>query len=65
VFDVTPIIKEWIESGQEFYGFILTTQERDGEGVRDDDLGRLSGLESASLVVDYRKVLKPGRRVRG
>ena len=63
---MTPIVKEWLESGQEFYGFILTTQERDGEGIRSEDLSRMSGLQNASLVVDYRKVLpRPGRRVRG
>jgi len=65
VFDVTPIVKEWLESGQEFYGFILTTQVRDGDGVRTEDLSRLSGLQNASLEVNYRKVLRPHRRVRG
>ena len=66
VFDLTPILKEWLESQAEFDGFILTTQERDGEGLGGDDLNRLTGLQNASVSVSYRKVLRmPGRRVRG
>ncbi|MBZ0267738.1 hypothetical protein K8I85_06250 [bacterium] len=56
VFDVTPILKEWIEADQEFDGFILTVQRRDGEGIGSDDLARFQALSSASLVVNYRKV---------
>ena len=65
VFDLTPILKEWLESGAEFDGFILTTQERDGEGLGGDDLSRLTGLQNASLTVSYRNVPpRPGRRGR-
>jgi len=59
-FDVTPILKEWLEHGVEFDGFILTVQPREGgEGIRGQDVGRLQGLQGASLVVDYRKVPPP------
>ncbi|MBZ0267035.1 hypothetical protein K8I85_02665 [bacterium] len=59
-FDVTPILKEWLEHGAEYDGFILTVQAREGgEGIRGEDLGRLQGLQAASLVVDYRKVPPP------
>jgi len=59
-FDVTPILKEWLEHGVEYDGFILTVQPREGgEGIRGQDLGRLQGLHGASLVVDYRKVPPP------
>jgi hypothetical protein len=60
LFDVTPILKEWLEHGAEYDGFILTAQPREGgEGIRGEDLGRLQGLHNASLVVDYRKVPPP------
>jgi hypothetical protein len=59
-FDVTPILKEWLEHGVEYDGFILSVQPREGgEGIRGQDLGRLQGLHGASLVVDYRKVPPP------
>jgi hypothetical protein len=67
-FDVTPILKEWLEHGVEYDGFILTVQPREGgEGIRDADLSRLQGLANASLVVDYRRVPPPPgeRRHRG
>ena len=38
VFDVTPVLKEWLEQGGEFDGFILTVQPRErGEGIRGED----------------------------
>ncbi|MBZ0269400.1 hypothetical protein K8I85_14695 [bacterium] len=59
-FDVTPILKEWLEHGVEYDGFILTVQPRQGgEGIRGEDLGRLQDLANASLVVDYRRVPPP------
>ncbi|MBZ0267063.1 hypothetical protein K8I85_02820 [bacterium] len=67
-FDVTPILKEWMEQGAEYDGFILTVQPREGgEGIRGEDVSRLQGLTGASLVVDYRKVPPPpgSRRHRG
>ncbi|MBZ0267340.1 hypothetical protein K8I85_04245 [bacterium] len=65
-FDVTPILKEWLEHGMEYDGFILTVQPREGgEGIRGQDLGRLQGLDGASLIVDYRRVPPPPHRRRG
>ncbi|MBZ0270214.1 hypothetical protein K8I85_18835 [bacterium] len=59
-FDVTPILKEWLEHGAEYDGFLLTVQPREGgEGIRGEDLSRLQGLQGASLVVDYRRVPPP------
>lgn len=64
VFDVTPIVKEWLEQGVDFDGFILTVQERaGGEGIHGEDVSRFENLANASLVVDYRKV-SPGPRGR-
>jgi len=54
IFDVTPIVKEWLEQGAEYHGFLLTAQPRDGEGLRGEDVTRLSGLANASLDVRYR-----------
>ncbi|MBZ0268574.1 hypothetical protein K8I85_10500 [bacterium] len=67
VFDVTPILKEWLEQGAEFSGFILTVQPREGrEGIRGEDVDRLQALATASLVVDYRTVPStPRQRHRG
>ena len=60
VFDVTRILKEWLEGGVDYDGFILTVQRRDGgEGILTEDLARLAGLNSASLEVSYR-ALPPG-----
>ncbi|MBZ0268775.1 hypothetical protein K8I85_11505, partial [bacterium] len=51
------ILKEWLEAGADFDGFILTVQRRDGgEGIRTEDLARLQGLGGALLEVNYRKV---------
>ncbi|MBZ0172452.1 MAG: hypothetical protein K8E66_08740 [Phycisphaerales bacterium] len=59
-FDVTPILKEWLEHGVEYDGFLLTVQPREGgEGIRGEDVTRLQGLANASLVVDYRRVPPP------
>lgn len=67
VFDVTPMLKEWLEQGAEFSGFLLTVQPREGrEGIRGEDVARLQALATASLVVDYRTVPRsPHQRRRG
>ena len=63
VFDLTPILREWLDSGAQYQGFILTTQERDGEGIEGDDMSRLEGLQNASVTVSYRKVLRVPREL--
>jgi len=62
-FDVTPIVKELIESGAAFDGFILSVQSRDGIGLNSTDLARLQSLAGASLTVEYRNVPHRSARV--
>ncbi|MBZ0267922.1 hypothetical protein K8I85_07190 [bacterium] len=65
-FDVTPILKEWLEHDAAYEGFILTVQPREGgEGIRAEDVNRLQGLVNASLVLDSRRVPPPPPMVRG
>lgn len=63
VFDITPIVKEWLESDQACYGLILTTQPRSGRGLHGQDVERLAGgLAAAIMTIDYRAVPPMPRR---
>lgn len=60
VLDVTAILKEWLEGGAEFDGFLLSVQPREGgEGIRGEDVARFQSLGSGSLIVDYRNAAAP------
>jgi hypothetical protein len=52
--DVTTLLKEIHEEGMEAYGFIVSVQPFEGEGIHLEDVDRFEGLASADLDVSYR-----------
>jgi hypothetical protein len=62
-FDVTVIVKELLESGAAFDGFILSVQPRDGTGLSETDAGRFQSLSEATLTVEYRNVPARAERI--
>jgi hypothetical protein len=56
-FDLTVPVKEMAEDGASLYGFLITVDEREGEGLRSSDLALVQGLANASVEVTYRTTL--------
>jgi hypothetical protein len=50
-------VKEMAEDGTNLYGFLITVDEREGEGLRSSDLALVQGLANASVEVTYRTTL--------
>ena len=53
-FDLTIAVKETVEQGAHQYGFLVTTDEAEGDGLRSPDLALLDGLSTASVDITYR-----------
>jgi hypothetical protein len=56
-FDLTVPVKEMAEDGTSLYGFLITVEETEGEGIRSPDLSLVQGLARASVEVAYRTTL--------
>jgi hypothetical protein len=52
--DLTVPVKEIAEEGASLYGFLVTVDETEGDGLRSADLALLQGLSTASVEVTYR-----------
>jgi hypothetical protein len=64
-FDVTPAVREIVQSGLSLHGFLLSVRPEDGVGLDVADASRFSGLEAGALEVSYRKVRVPRPRRSG
>jgi hypothetical protein len=58
-FDVTPTIREIVQSGRSLHGFLLSVRPEEGVGLAVGDATRFSGLPQGSLELSYRKVRPP------
>jgi hypothetical protein len=54
--DVSNVLKETLEIGQDLHGFLVTTDPTDATGIKEADIARFEGLASGSLEVTWRKV---------
>lgn len=53
-FDLTTALMEEVREGGDFYGFLVTVDEAEGEGLRSTDVSLLDGVANASVTLTYR-----------
>lgn len=59
VIDLTTLVKEIVEEGQPYYGFVLTAGPGEADGLSEAEAARFAGLSSATMDVTWRRT--PGR----
>jgi hypothetical protein len=64
VIDLTTLVKEVVEEGQPYYGFVITAGPGEGDGLSEAETARFAGLSSATMDVTWRRTPEPPAAVR-